>query len=184
MIGSFEDIRSAPGFAWRTNDHTAVIDKVVAANGDHSNQVLVDLAALDPRTYIAAPDRGRRRKKNVAAREDHSERLERPNAHLYENRRHATHAPAPHANVLKRMLGHGGGFTLGLLMRTLVSVGTARRLQGRLAPVVAMAVALTAQVLARGRNIGMPVDRAPRFTPHHQFKPLPTNVSTEGLRAT
>ena len=38
-----------------TDDHTAVIDEVVADKGYHSNQVLVDLAALDVRTYIALP---------------------------------------------------------------------------------------------------------------------------------
>ena len=36
-----------------------VIDEVVADKGYHSNQALVDLAALDLRTYIAEPDRGR-----------------------------------------------------------------------------------------------------------------------------
>ena len=69
-----------------------------------SNQVLVDLAVLDLRTYIAEPDRGRRRWTRKAAARDavyanrrrirgargralqrhRSERLERPNAHLYE----------------------------------------------------------------------------------------------------
>ena len=43
-----------------TDDHTAVIEEVVADKGYHSHQVLVDLAALDPRTYIAEPDRSRR----------------------------------------------------------------------------------------------------------------------------
>ena len=37
-----------------------------------------------------------------------------------------------HANILKRLLVHVGGFNLGLLMRTLVGVGTPRGLQGRL----------------------------------------------------
>src|SRR5215210_4977892 len=49
-----------------TDDHTAVIDEVVADKGYHSNQVLVDLAALDLRTYIAEPDRGRRRWRHKA----------------------------------------------------------------------------------------------------------------------
>ena len=44
------------------------IDEVVADKGYHSNQVLVDLGALDLRTYIAEPNRGRRnwKKKTVA----------------------------------------------------------------------------------------------------------------------
>ena len=49
-----------------TDGETAVIDEVVADKGYHSNQVLVDLAALDLRTYIAEPDRGRRNWKQKA----------------------------------------------------------------------------------------------------------------------
>ena len=41
-----------------TDGQTAVIDEVVADKGYHSNQVLVDLGALDLRTYIAEPNRG------------------------------------------------------------------------------------------------------------------------------
>jgi len=93
---------------------------------------LVDLAALDLRTYIAEADRGRRRWKDKAAAGDAvcanrrriravrghalqrrpSERLERPNAHLSETggmRR--THLRG-HANILKRLLVHVGGFNL------------------------------------------------------------------------
>ena len=85
---------------------TGVIDEVVADKGYHSNQVLTDLAALDLRSYIAEPDRGRRNwTKNAVARDAvyanrrrirgtrdvtllrrRSEHLERPNAHLYGHR--------------------------------------------------------------------------------------------------
>ena len=81
-----------------------MIEEVVADKGYHSNQVLLDLAALDLRTYIAEPQRGRRRWTRTATGRDavyanrrrirrargralqrqRSERLERPNAHLYE----------------------------------------------------------------------------------------------------
>src|SRR5262249_41883055 len=44
-----------------TDGHTAMIEEVVADKGYHSNDVLVDLAAHDVRSYIAEPDRGRRR---------------------------------------------------------------------------------------------------------------------------
>src|SRR5262245_38887906 len=107
-------------------------------------------AALDLRTYIAEPACGQRKWKRMAAartavyanrrrirgtrgralQRRRSERLERPNAHLYETggmRR--THLRG-HANILKRLLVHSGGFNLGLLMRTLIGVGTARGLQG------------------------------------------------------
>jgi transposase len=150
-----------------TDGQTAVIDEVVADKGYHSNQVLVDLAALDLRTYIAEPARGRRRwKKKVAARDAvyanrrrlrgsrglallrrRSEHLERPNAHLYETggmRR--THLRG-HANILKRLLVQTGAFNLGLLMRTLIGVGTPRGLQGRLATVLTLVVALRTRVV-------------------------------------
>ena len=42
-----------------------------------------------------------------------------------------------HGNILKRLLVHIGGFNLGLLMRTLIGVGSPRGLQGRLAAILA-----------------------------------------------
>ena len=56
--------------ATATDGHTVVIDEVVADKGYHSNQVLVDLRALDLRTYIAEPARGRRKWKHKAAARD------------------------------------------------------------------------------------------------------------------
>ena len=177
-----------------TDGHTAVIDEVVADKGCHSNQVLVDLAALDLRTYIAEPDRGRRRWKKKAAARDavyanrrrirgvrglallrrRSEYLERPNAHLYETgglRR--THLRG-HTNILKRLLVHVGGFNLGLFMRTRFGIGTPRSLQGRLAVIVALWARLTNLC----RAVDTPsADRRPVFTPHHRFELLPVGAS-------
>ena len=48
-------------------DTPGTLDEIVADKGYHSNQVLVDLAALDLRTYIAEPDRGRRTWRKKAA---------------------------------------------------------------------------------------------------------------------
>jgi transposase len=181
-----------------TDDHTAVIDEVVADKGYHSNQVLVDLAALDLRTYIAEPDRGRRNwtKKSVARdavyanrrrirgtrgralQRRRSERLERPNAHLYDTggmRR--THLRG-HVNILKRLFVHSGGFNLGLLMRTLVGVGTPRGLQGRLAALIALVLTLRTQVVDFWRHNPTPsADHSAEFTPHHRFELLPVGAS-------
>jgi hypothetical protein len=63
VTAAAEDLEAV---ATATDGQTAVIDEAVTAKGYHSNQVLVDLAALDLRTYIAEPDRGRRHwKKNA-----------------------------------------------------------------------------------------------------------------------
>jgi transposase len=183
-----------------TDDETAVIDEIVADKGYHSNQVLVDLAALDLRTYIAEPDRGRRNWRRKAAARDavyanrrrirgtrgralqrrRSEHLERPNAHLYETgAMRRTHLRG-HANILKRLLVHSGGFNLGLLMRTLVGVGTPRGLQGRLAAVMAMMVARLIDLVAHVRDDAPSLD-CERFRPHHDFPSLPVSLSAGAL---
>jgi transposase len=185
-----------------TAGETAVIDEVVADKGYHRHQVLVDLTALDLRTYIAEPDRGRRTWKTKADARDavyanrrrirgtrglalqrrRRERLERPNAHLYETGRMRRTPLRGHVNILKRLVVHIGGFNLGLLMRTLIGVGTPRGLQGRLATVVAMIVTLIASVLDHCRDVGgPPVIGEPLFTPHHRFELLPLSVSAGAL---
>jgi transposase len=183
-----------------TGGQTVVIDEVVADKGYHSNQVLVDLAALDLRTYIAEPDRGRRRwKKNAAARDAvyanrrrirgarglvllrcRSERLERPNAHLYETgAMRRTHLRG-HTNILKRLIVHAGGFNLGLLMRTLFGIGTPRGLQGRLAAAMTIFVTLWTLVEDLWRHgPERSANRRSTVTLRHRFELLPVSVSEQ-----
>ena len=164
LTAAAEDLEAV---ATVTDDDTGVINEVVADKGCHSNQVLTDLAALDLRSYIAEPDRGRRNwTKNAVARDAvyanrrcirgtrgvallrrRSEHLERPNAHLYDTggmRR--THLRG-HANILKRLLVHTGAFNVGLLMRTLIGVGTPRGLQRRVTAVLTLVVALWTRLI-------------------------------------
>src|SRR6267154_3525290 len=130
--------------------------EIIADKGYHSNQVMIELAAVGLRSYVAEPDRGRRDwSKELAAQtpvyanrrrirgargrrlmRQRGERIERSFAHLYDTggmRR--THLRG-HTNILKRLLIHAGGFNLGLVMRHLIGVGTPRGLQGRLAAVI------------------------------------------------
>jgi transposase len=188
-----------------TGGQTAVIEEVVADKGYHSNQVLVDLAALDLRTYIAEPDRGRRswKKKKAAARDAvyanrrrirgarglalmrrRSERLERPNAHLYETgAMRRTHLRG-HTNILKRLVVHAGGFNLGLLMRTLFGIGTPRGLQGYVAAVMTIFVGFWRPVEDACRDGSEPSDyRRFTVTVRHHFELLPVSLS-ERLFAT
>jgi transposase len=133
------------------------INEIVGDKGYHSNQSLMDLEAAGMRSYISAPDRGRRNwTKNPAARDAvyrnrrrirgargqrllrlRGERLERPFAHLYETGGMRRVYLRGHTNIRKRVLIHAGGFNLGLLMRQLIGVGTPRGLQGRLTAVLA-----------------------------------------------
>ena len=127
------------------------LTEIVADRGYHSNQTLVDLAAVGVRSYIAEPDRGRRDWSNTpeAQRPVYANRrrvrgargkrllrcrcqyVERSFAHMYETgglRR--THLRG-HQNILKRLLVHAGAFNLGILMRKMFGHGTPRGLQGR-----------------------------------------------------
>ena len=83
-----------------------------------------------------------------------------------------------HANILKRLLVHTGAFNLGLLMRTLIGVGTPRGLQGRLAAVLTLVVALWTRFGDFSRDRGTPpADHASACTPHQRFQRLPVRAS-------
>lgn len=131
-------------------DDPQAVEEVVADKGYHSNDTMVELAAVDLRTYVSEPNRGRRdwseapeaqapvyanrrrmrghRGRALARRR--GEYVERTFAHVYDSggmRR--THLRG-HTNILKRLLIHVGGFNLGLLMRQAFGIGKPRRLQG------------------------------------------------------
>src|SRR5713101_5009839 len=145
-------------------DEPQSLEEIIGDKGYHSNQSMVDLEAVGIRSYIAEPDRGRRdwskqpdaqapvyrnrrRMRGPRGRRlmrQRGERIERSFAHLYDTggmRR--THLRG-HQNILKRLLIHAGGFNLGLLIRSILGVGTPRGLQGRLAAVLAAVVTLIA----------------------------------------
>ena len=147
----------------------AGITEVVGDKGYHSNDTMVAFADLGIRSYVSEPDRGRRNwKGKAAAREavyanrrrirgtrgqrllrQRGERLERPNAHLYETgRMRRVHLRGP-PNILKRVLVHICGFNLGLLMRQLTGVGTPRSLQGRAAAAFDALMASRSQLWTR-----------------------------------
>ncbi len=171
------------------------LEELIADKGYHSNQTMIDLAAVGIRSYVAEPDRGRRdwsqepqaqtlvyanRRRIGGSRgrrllRQRGERIERSFAHLYDTggmRR--THLRG-HPNILKRLLIHAGGFNLGLVMRHLLGSGTPRGLQDRQATVLAALLALL---------------RAPRrwlvvIFPHHTHSsPLcaafPSPITTTG----
>ena len=133
-----------------TTETSAAVEEIVADKGYHSNDVLSSIDELELRSYIAEPDRGRRRWKGKEdlqkivygnrrrirgnrgkrMQRQRGERLERPFAHQFETggmrRLHLRGLP----NVLKRLYIHACGCNLGLLMRVQVGVGTPRSLQG------------------------------------------------------
>ena len=133
------------------------VEEVVADKGYHSGAVLQDLHAVDCRSYIPEPERGRRkwagkadeqmqvyanRRRIGGARskrlqKKRSELTERSMAHMYETGAMRRVHLKGRDNILKRLLVHAGGFNLALILRKLVGVGKPRRLQGDLACVCA-----------------------------------------------
>ncbi len=170
------------------------LDEIIADKGYHSNLTMVDLDAGGIRSYVAEPDRGRRDWSETAAaqapvyanrrriRDPRGRRLmrrrgemvERSFAHVYDTggmRR--THLRG-HANILKRLLIHAGGFNLGLVKRHLIGCGTPRGLQGRLAALIA---ALSSLVTAPATSRGAPPSDPPRFlTLSHRYELLPADA--------
>lgn len=137
--------------------HLGGIEEVVADKGYHSGPVVQDLHEADCRSYIAEPERGRRKwegkaeeQKQVYAnrrrirgarskrlQRKRSELTERSMAHLYETGGMRRVHLKGRNNILKRLLVHAGGFNLALLMRKIVGVGKPRQLQGALACMLA-----------------------------------------------
>jgi transposase len=151
-------------------DDPPPLEELIADKGYHSNRIMVELAALGLRSYVAEPARGRRdwskapaaqapvygnRRRIRGARgrrlmRQRGERIERSFAHLYDTggmRR--THLRG-HTNILKRLLIHAGAFNLGLVLRHLIGVGTPRGLQGRLAAVMSALWRLRGAARPRG----------------------------------
>jgi transposase len=127
------------------------VSELVADRGYHSNAVLSVLHDSGCRTYIAEPERGRRKWRGADGVRSavyanrrrvrgvrgkrllrlRGELIERPFAHLLETgAMRRTHLRG-HDNILKRLIVHTAGFNLGLVMRAHLGVGKPRRLQRR-----------------------------------------------------
>jgi transposase len=133
------------------------VEEVVADKGYHSGAVVQDLHAVDCRSYIPEPERGRRnwegkqdeqkqvyanRRRVQGARSKRlqrkrSELTERSMAHMYETGGMRRVHLKGRDNILKRLLVHAGGFNLALVMWKLVGIGKPRRLQGACACIFA-----------------------------------------------
>jgi transposase len=178
-------------------DEPQPVEELITDKGYHSNRILVELDALGLRSYIAEPARGRRHwskepeaqapvygnRRRIRGRRgrrlmrQRGEYVERAFAHLYDTggmRR--THLRG-HTNILKRVLIHAAGFNLGLVMRQLIGLGTPRGLQGRLAAVLALVIALWTRVVECGSSATTPsANDSSAFTPDHLFELLPVGA--------
>ena len=128
------------------------VEEVVADKGYHSGAVLTEVHDQQVRSYIPEPERGRRKwqgegkaeeqkrtyenrrrvrgERNKRLQKLRSELTERSFAHLYETGGMRRVYLRGRNNILKRLLVHGAGFNLGLILRNVIGVGKPRRLQG------------------------------------------------------
>lgn len=132
------------------------LDEVAADKGYHSDEVLEELGERQVRSYIAEPERGRRRWKGRnkkaeqrrlyanrrrqrgtragALHRKRTELAERSFAHVYDTGGMRRVHLRGHQNILKRLMVHAAGFNLSLLLRKKHGFGKPRQLQGRLSP--------------------------------------------------
>ena len=154
--------------------HPDGLAEIVADKGYHSDRTLVELEEQGLRGYVSEPDRGRRKwKDDIAAQmavyanrrrirgergkrlqRMRGERLERPFAHLYETGGMRRVHLRGRSNILKRLLIHAAGFNLGLVLRTVIGVGTPRGLQGAVSALAALLRRLTERLEALLRQPG------------------------------
>jgi transposase len=128
------------------------VEEVVADKGYHSGAVLKEVHDQEVRSYIPEPERGRRKwqgegkaeeqkrtyenrrrvrgERNRRLQQLRSELAERSFAHLYETGGMRRVHLRGRNNILKRLLVHGAGFNLSLILRKVMGVGKPRRLQG------------------------------------------------------
>src|SRR5215472_6230724 len=128
------------------------VEEVVADKGYHSGAVLKEVHQQEVRSYIAEPERGRRKWQGEGKAEEQkrtyenrrrvrgdrnkrlqklrSELTERSFAHLYETGGMRRVHLQGRKNILKRLLVHGAAFNLSLILRKVMGVGKPRRLQG------------------------------------------------------
>ncbi len=129
------------------------VEELVADKGYHSGDVLVDLQGLAVRTYIAEPDRGRRKwagkrveqaavygnRRRISSHRGkellrrRGELVERTFAHAYETGALRRLHVRGKENVQKRLLLQAAACNLALLLRKMVGVGTPRAMQDAVA---------------------------------------------------
>lgn len=130
--------------------HAVGVEEVVADKGYHSGAVLQKVHDQEVRSYIPEPERGQRKwqgkaeeqkrtyenrrrvrgERNKRLQKLRSELTERSFAHLYETGGMRRVHLRGRNNILKRLLVHGAGFNLSLILRKAIGVGKPRRLQG------------------------------------------------------
>jgi len=168
----------------------------VADKGYHSDEVLTRVEEHRVRSHIAEPERGRRvwKGKNKEAEQrrlyanrrrlggrrgkvlhrKRAELAEQSFAHMYETGGMRRLHLRGRRNILKRLLVHGAGLNLALVMRKRYGVGKPRQLQGRASGRLSALFFAVLKLCARSFRHLQPFrsPSAPTPLPPNQFAPL------------
>jgi transposase len=175
------------------------VEEVVADKGYHSGAVLKDVHEQEARSYIPEPERGRRNWQGEGKAEEQkrtyenrrrvrgdrnkrlqklrSELTERSFAHLYETGGMRRVHLQGRKNILKRLLVHGAGFNLSLILRKIMGVGKPRRLQGLCLQLLTLFVRFFLRLRVTSRPSGQGSDH---FAPQSRRK-APTPPPDSGI---
>ena len=147
-VAGLMDVKTPEG---KYEVHPEGVEEVVADKGYHSNDVLVQLAGMEVRTYIAEPDRGPRKWRGKAAEKaavygnrrriqgprgkglqrQRGERIERNFAHQFDTGGLDRLYVRGRENVHKKFLIQAAACNLALLMRSLYGSGKPRAAHDR-----------------------------------------------------
>ena len=174
LTEGLEQLRALAGDD-RTADqiHRDWASEVVLDKGYHSNEVMVDLREAKFRSYVSEPDRGRRNWVGKEAERDavyanrrrirgsrgkqlsrkRGELNERSFAHMYETGGMRRCWLRGRTNIRKRLLVHGAGFNLSLLMRRWLGRGTPRGFSGLLRRILGLHAAIETLLTQLSRRI-------------------------------
>lgn len=167
------------------------VEEWVGDKGYHSGQVLVQARILKVRSYIAEPDRGRRkwvgkrieqavvygnrqrvqghRGKQLLRRR--GEQVERTFAHAYETGGLRRLYVRGKRNVQKRLLLQAAGCNLALLLRKVIGAGTPRALQDVAVHLLLVLLWLTSGMHGANRRVGGRLPVFSRRTPNRNRCP-------------
>lgn len=165
--------------------HAKGLQEVVGDKGYHSNDVLRGIGEMKIRTYIAEPDRGRRRWKGKAAAKDgvyanrrriqgergkglqrrRGERIERNFAHQFDTGGMDRLWVRGLGNVHKKVLLQAAACNLALLMRTLYGAGKPKAAHDRIREAIFAALVSLAVVKASVSRYSEIQVRHPRSLP-------------------
>src|SRR5437764_654673 len=181
--------------------HSGGVEEVVADKGYHSNEVAVGLSELGVRTYIAEPDRGRRKWEGKQAEKEavygnrrrirggrgkrmqrqRGEKIERNFAHQFDTGGMDRLYVRGLENVHKKLLVQAAACNLALLMRSIYGTGKPRAAHDQSVEAI---FAILALIRGSGKHLGSMVGELRRTAASGASARARVDIHTNRLKIT